>query len=99
MATDRMAIDGIPRYALGGADEDLRADVPACPLARRPRRALDDARDPRAAARSEAVQASARGPAGYREQPARRATARTRGGRDHPQEHAPPSRRRRGVRA
>src|SRR5688572_23615482 len=28
---------------LGGANQDLRADVPARPLARRPRRALDDA--------------------------------------------------------
>ena len=61
--------------------------------------ALDDAGDPRAAARSQAVQAPPRGPPGDREQPALRATARTRGGRDHPQEHAPSSRRRRGLRA
>src|SRR5512133_2799333 len=84
---------------LGGADQDLRADVPARPLARRPRRALDDAGDPRAAARSQAVQAPPRRPPGDREQPALRATARTRGGRDHPQAHAPSSRRRRGLRA
>src|SRR5512132_2475080 len=84
---------------LGGANEDLRADVPARPLAGRPRRALDDAGDPRAAARSQAVQAPPRRPPGDREQPALRATARTRGGRDHPQAHAPSPRRRRGLRA
>src|SRR5829696_4703384 len=82
---------------LGGANQDLRADVPARPLAGCPRRALDDAGDPRAAARSQAVQAPAGGPPGDREQPARRAIARTRGGRDHPQAHAPSSRRRRGL--
>src|SRR5436189_155639 len=63
-----------PWLCLGGADEDLRAAVPARPLARRPRRALDDARDSRTAARSQAVQAPPRGPAGDREQPARRDT-------------------------